>query len=553
MKRNLTLILIICFKSATLFGQSFTEILGRPTGNSVTMSILFDTTVEVFWEYGIGQDNFPMSTGIFIATKGIPFEANFANLVPDLKYHYRTRYRPAGANGPFLSGQERTFHTPRPPGQTFAFAIEADPHLDTNSNPDAYTLTLQNILSENPDFLMDLGDTFFSEKQPGVNQDIITERHALYRPYFGIVCHSAPLFLALGNHEGECGWRLDGTPGNVAVMAANTRTKYYPNPVPDEFYSGDSKTEDFVGLRQNYYAWEWGDALFVVLDPYWYTTTKPDWGWTLGFDQYTWFKNTLAASKAKFKFVFCHNLVGGSGNDARGGAEFAHLFEMGGNNTDGTYGFDQNRPGWGKPIQAIMVENHVTIFFHGHDHFYGKQEKGGVIYQEVPQPSNRSIMNISAEEYGYVNGMFLPGRGHLRVTISPERAKVDYVKTYLPSEENATRRNGEIADSYTIDFLPSHTDQGCKIPSAPGLQQNFPNPFQGTTTLTYFLPKAGVVQLNLLDVFGRPFAVLENQYQPSGYHKLLLVSEKLSLAPGIYYCRLTVGDHSQSIRMVCLD
>jgi hypothetical protein len=552
MKKNLILILVACHLPAIIYGQKFTEILGRPTGNAVTLSILFDASVEGYWEYGTSAGNYTLSTGYFNANKEVPLEGIFPGLIPDMKYHYRTRYRAAGTSGAFLAGPEHTFHTPRPPGQSFTFAIEADPHLDSNSNTEAYALTLENIASENPDFLLDLGDTFFSEKQPGVNQAIITERHVLYRPYFGSVCHSVPLFLVLGNHEGECGWRLDGTPGNVAVMAANTRKLYYPNPIPDSFYSGDVKTEEFVGLRHDYYAWEWGDALIVVLDPYWHTASKPDWGWTLGEDQYKWFKNTLSASKAKFKFVFCHNLVGGSGTDARGGAEFAHLFEMGGSNANGTYGFDVNRPGWGKPIHQLMVENHVSIFFHGHDHFYGKQEKDGVIYQEVPQPSNRSITNMSAAEYGYVTGLFLPGRGHLLLTVTPDSTRVEYVKTYLSTEENASRKNKEIADSYIVKNIAASTDQGNKIHIGPALNQNFPNPFQSETTLTYSNPTASQVELKLLDISGRQVAVLENQFLQPGNHSISIDSAKLSLAPGIYYCRLSAGNTTRTIKMICV-
>jgi hypothetical protein len=107
------------------------------------------------------------------------------------------------------------------------------------------------------------------------------------------VCHSVPLYLILGNHEGEVGWGLDGTANNLAVMASNTRKLYYPNPLPNNFYSGNTEEEPFVGLRENYYAFEWGDALFVVLDPFWYTLKKPDWGWTLGPEQYNWFSKTL--------------------------------------------------------------------------------------------------------------------------------------------------------------------------------------------------------------------------------------------------------------------
>jgi len=123
---------------------------------------------------------------------------------------------------------------------------------------------------------------------------------------------------------------------------------------------------------------------------------------------------------------------------------------MGGNNADSTYGFNAYRPGWGKPIHTLMKENNGTIFFHGHDHFYGKQDKDGIVYQEVPQPSNKNISNMSAAQYGYVDGILLPGRGFLLVTVSGTGVKVDYIGTYLPGEENSTRKNKDVITSYTI-------------------------------------------------------------------------------------------------------
>ena len=80
-----------------------------------------------------------------------------------------------------------------------------------------------------------------------------------------------------------------------------------------------------------------------------------------------------------------------------------------------------------------MKENKATIFFHGHDHFYGKQDKDGIVYQEAPQPSNRNITNTSATEYGYKEGVILPGRGYLLLTVSASSVKVEYIKTLLPS------------------------------------------------------------------------------------------------------------------------
>jgi hypothetical protein len=433
-------------------GTAFSEILGRPTNTTISINILFTQQAEVYWELGTTPGTYSTKTTTSNVTKDVPLDFDFTNLTTDTKYYYRTRYRLTGSSS-FLAGPEYTFRTPRSTGSTFTFAVEADPHLDDNSDTASYTLTLKNILSKSPDFLLDLGDTFFSEKQAIKTLSEITRRHLLLRSYFDNTCHSVPLYLALGNHEGETGWASNGTSTSLAVMASNTRNLYYPNPAPNSFYSGNTKSESFVGLRKGYYAFEWGNAQIIVLDPYWYTTTKPGWGWTLGADQYNWFKNAITSSKAKYKFLFAHQLVGGSGNDARGGAEFVDFFEMGGNDLDGTPGFDKYRPGWGKPIHTLMKENKATIYFHGHDHFYGKQDKDGIVYQECPQPSNRSIANFSAKEYGYVNGTFLPGRGYLLVTVSGSSVKVDYIKTLLPAEEGANGKNGDIAASYTKYYV----------------------------------------------------------------------------------------------------
>ncbi len=545
----LTITLFISLRNC-VSGQNYTEILGRPTASAITMSFLFDQKADVYWEYGTSSGNYTNSTTNFIAEKDIPLEIDFANLAADSKYYYRTRYKENDSATSFLSGTEHSFQTQRSVGRAFTFAIEADPHLDTNSNPKSYALTLQNILTAKPDFLIDLGDIFMSEKQAVINQTVITNRHLLFRPYFNQVCHSVPLYLVIGNHEGELGWRLDGTSNSLPVMASNTRKLYYPNPLPNTFYSGNTKEEPFVGLRENYYAWQWGDALFIVLDPFWYTLLKPDWGWTLGEEQYNWFKNVISTSQARFKFVFCHNLVGGKGNDARGGTEYAGMFEMGGNNLDSTWGFDLRRPSWEKPIHQLMVENNATIFFHGHDHFFGKQEKDGIIYQEVPQPSNKNINMISATQYGYGDGVFLPGRGYLLVTVNDSSTRVDYIKTLLPNEENASNKNKDVAYTYTMNTSTSGIEEYSSSFGHLQLKQNFPNPFTKETTINYSITKANHIQLKVYDVYGREAISLVNQYQQPGDYTFTFNSDKATIPAGIYYFRLTDGNDSKCLKMV---
>ena len=513
------------------------ELLGRPTNGSVTINLCADKDLDAYVEYGTQRAAYTNQTPVATYQNNVPFNIVISNLAPNTAYYHRVRYRITNTTS-FVARDEHSFTTAKLKGTAFTFAIQADPHMDTNSNPAVYALTLQNILLQHPDFLIDLGDTFMSEKLQHPTQDSITLRHLLLRSYYDLICHSVPLYLVIGNHEGELGWLLNGTATSLPVLASNTRTKYFPNPVPDNFYSGNSRSEDFVGLRQNYYAWEWGSALFVVIDPYWYTKSKPNWGWTLGVDQYNWLKNVLTSSRAKFKFVFCHQLVGGNGNDGRGGAEFASLFEHGGRNTDSTWGFDTYRPGWQKPIHTLMLENNVSVYFHGHDHFYGKQIKDGIIYQEVPQPSSRSYTTISAADYGYVNGVIIPSRGYLLVTVTDTTTQVKYIRTYLTGEENAQRHNGDVSDSYTI-VRTANTTEVTNFNSTPGmfaLRQNYPNPFNPSTAISFQLSAISQVSLEVFDVLGRKVATLVNGVSQPGVHS---VRWDASGSPsGLYFCRM---------------
>jgi hypothetical protein len=430
-------------------------ILGRPTDTSVTAHIVADENMDCFVEYGTDPNEFTRQTEIISTladdTNAVLIEA----LDPNTQYFYRLWKRPTDSND-FQSGDTFTFHTHRSSGTPFTFVVQADSHLDEQSVPELYETTLANELDDMPDFVVDLGDTFMSDKVRPKTYEAIEQRYRVQRSFFSLLCHSAPLFLVLGNHDGEAGWEFDGTGDNLAVWSTLLRNNYFPNPHPDGFYTGSEIESEFVGLRQNYYAWNWGDALFVVLDPYTYTQRKggnksDGWNWTLGEQQYNWFKQTISESHAVFKFVFCHQLIGGD-PQGRGGVEWVPFYEMGGHNNDGTWGFDQRRPAWDKSIHQLMIDNNVTIFFHGHDHFFAKQELDGVIYQLVPQPSHHNFKKANqAESYGYVSGEILPNSGHLRVAVSPSDVTVDYVRAYLPETENAERINGQVSHAYRLE------------------------------------------------------------------------------------------------------
>ncbi|MCX6895183.1 MAG: metallophosphoesterase [Verrucomicrobia bacterium] len=304
----------------------------------------------------------------------------------------------------------------------FVFTITADSHLDDHTDREFYQRTLKRAAADKPAFHVDLGDTFMSEKL--TNRAVAAQQYLDQRRYFDLL--GTTLHLVIGNHDGECGRYLDGTTNNLAVWSRAMRMKYFPEP--------------FAPDGRNYYAWETNNALFVVLDPFWFSPNArrndDNWFRTLGREQYDWLKRTLEASQAKFKFVFIHHLVGGADRQGRGGVEVAPFYEWGGRNADSTDGFPQHRPGWAAPIHQLLVQNHITAVFHGHDHLYARQELDGIVYQEVPQPGDPKASTRSAAEYGYNSGVILAGSGYLRVTIGAMGARVEYVR--LDRHESTT-------------------------------------------------------------------------------------------------------------------
>ena len=428
-----------------------TGLLGVPTDKSVVFNAVSDKTLDTYIAYGTSPINVSQQTTTSSFQAGVPIEIELSGLSANTRYYYTLFYKQKSASS-FTSATSGTFITQRASGETFSFAIEADPHLDEGSNYTTFRNMLKNAADRNSDFLIDLGDNFLTEKFPIDDRYYIEQRNLLYRNFWDSVCKSMPLFIVQGNHEGELGWLSNNSATDIFNTTTAVRKLYYPTPEPDDFYTGSSIVDQFVGKRENYYSWNWGDALFVVIDPYAYTLVRTNnpWCFTLGKTQYDWFRQTLETSKAKYKFVFAHQLVGGD-NLGRGGVEVADYFENGGNNADGSYGFDDLRSGWGKPLHQIMKENGVQIYFHGHDHFYAKQEKDGIIYQEVPQPSfpGYTVVN-DASTYGYLTGEILPNSGHLQVSILGDSAKVEYIGGYHSNDPKNNLINGQVRTSYYV-------------------------------------------------------------------------------------------------------
>ena len=450
-------------------------ILGRPTKGSIAISALATEQVKAYIEYGYLKSKYSNKSSAVQIDPSTPYVFEINGLKANTRVYYRVSYSNS-TSSTVINTKQYSFTTPRSKNSTFAFSVQGDTHPERAGkmfNAELYSVTMANILAQQPDFHVLLGDDFSIDPlidKGQANQLNVEKIYNTHRNWLSIAGNSVPIFLVNGNHEQAAQYLLDGTATNPAVLAGNARLKYYPLPAPNDFYSGDQTKVDGIGLLRDYYAWEWGDALFISLDPYWHSKLAVDnvagvtadesaadkknggkgggakvtnlWDVGIGDEQYAWLKKTLENSSAKYKFVFAHHVLG----TGRGGVEVSTNYEWGGVDPKGKSTFAKERPNWTLPIHDLMVKNGVSIFFQGHDHIFVHQERDGLVYQSMPNPADDTFSMFN--ESAYLTGTKAPNSGHVRVTIKPAEAKVEYFLAARASD--TARKNLDIAHSYVV-------------------------------------------------------------------------------------------------------
>jgi len=82
------------------------------------------------------------------------------------------------------------------------------------------------------------------------------------------------------------------------------------------------------------------------------------------------------------------------------------------------------------------------------------------------------------------------------------------------------------------------------------LSQNFPNPFNPSTTINYSMPKSGNVRLIVYNVLGSKIATIVNEYKPAGNYSVQFNGS--NLASGIYMYRLESGNFSATKKFILM-
>lgn len=90
------------------------------------------------------------------------------------------------------------------------------------------------------------------------------------------------------------------------------------------------------------------------------------------------------------------------------------------------------------------------------------------------------------------------------------------------------------------------------VPSGLTLYDNYPNPFNPSTTIRYELATNSFAMLRVYDLFGREMETLVNEFENKGVWVVRFDASQLNLSSGVYFYRLEAGGFTQTKRFVLI-
>ena len=145
------------------------------------------------------------------------------------------------------------------------------------------------------------------------------------------------------------------------------------------------------------------------------------------------------------------------------------------------------------------------------------------------------------------NELYNKGSDTLKMSVSDgffHRA----LSTRIGSIQNGTsyKLNIKLIHSPIVDV-----EENNKVIQSFSLEQNFPNPFNPSTKISWQLPSSSWVILKIFDALGSEVETLVNEYQDSGNHSTLYIVNS-TLPSGVYYYQLKAGGFVESKKMMFL-
>ena len=175
------------------------ELLGSPEANQISIKVLPDLNITMYYQYGTSSGSYPNSTSQVSATGGTPITVTLTGLTANTHYYYRMQYS-TDSGSTWTARPEHSFWTQRAPGSTFVFDITTDLHVNiVLGNATTWTQTMNDVATDNPDFQLTLAIPLRWIVSP--SQSTADSNYSYQYQFFNLASANTPLFISTGNHE----------------------------------------------------------------------------------------------------------------------------------------------------------------------------------------------------------------------------------------------------------------------------------------------------------------------------------------------------------------
>ncbi|MBD3402047.1 T9SS type A sorting domain-containing protein [candidate division GN15 bacterium] len=158
-------------------------------------------------------------------------------------------------------------------------------------------------------------------------------------------------------------------------------------------------------------------------------------------------------------------------------------------------------------------------------------------------------------------------------SVERDRPTMEAWSGFASNQPLTLRKNDRLSCSFAV---PALTDKGMRrtyivkavgryhpdygvykdlMPNQYTLYENYPNPFNPSTTISYDIPAPTTVTLDIINVLGQTIRTLVQEHQPSGHHRVVWDGRTDSgqpVASGIYFYRLTAETYVDTKKMLLL-
>ena len=222
-------------------------------------------------------------------------------------------------------------------------------------------------------------------------------------------------------------------------------------------------------------------------------------------------------------------------------------------------------PAWGQStvVTEMAIEGNNTLLYTGLNYQgteFIAQDVSGMTYLHIDYwTDNSTALNFFViSQTPTVDSDY-----HTFALVSEQWVSVDIPLTTFPNVDLTdvfqfkVEGNGTIYwDNFYFYSNPVGVDNRSEtLPQGFALEQNFPNPFNPSTTIRYELPEEAMVNVTIYDMMGRQVSRLVSSRQTAGYKSLQWNATNNSGQPisaGLYIYTIQAGEFSQTKKMILL-